>query len=95
MSMNRILGASIELRGKARVKWGQVTGDAASIVDGRQDQQMGAIRRRYATGTEQRRAEMSDLDAATREIWRTMSAQATRRGRVWAPINFTGSDWAA
>ena len=95
MSLNHILGASMDLRGKAREKWGRLTNDAASVTHGQQEQQVGAIRRRYSTGAEQRRAELREFDAVTAEIWRTMSRQAAGKGRAFAPINFSGSDWAA
>lgn len=60
MNWDRIEGRWIQLRGKAKVKWGKITNDQWTIVAGRRDEQAGKTQEYYGISVEQAERRLRD-----------------------------------
>ena len=59
MNWDRISGNWKQLQGKAKVKWGKLTDDDLTYIDGKRDQLLGRIQARYGIAKDQAEAELS------------------------------------
>ena len=53
MNWDRVEGSWRQLRGKARAKWGQLTGDQLDVTAGRRDQLVGRVQAQYGIARDQ------------------------------------------
>ena len=51
--MNQMKGKWMELRGKAKQRWGKLTDDDLDRIDGRRDELVGRIQQRYGHARDQ------------------------------------------
>ncbi len=59
-SWDRIAGNWKQFSGKARERWGELTDDDISIINGRREQLVGKIRERYGIITDQAERQVAD-----------------------------------
>lgn len=52
-----------QLKGKVKEKWGKLTDDDMTIVEGKRDQLVGKIQERYGYAKEQAEKEVSDWES--------------------------------
>ena len=60
MAWDRIEGNWKQFMGLAKEKWGQLTDDELTAIDGRRDQLEGKIQERYGIGKDQVRKDVDD-----------------------------------
>ena len=70
-SWDRIAGNWKQFSGKARERWGELTDDDISVIDGRREQLVGKIQERYGIITDQAERQVAD--------WLNDLAQTKRR----------------
>ncbi|MDW8844330.1 CsbD family protein [Erwinia sp. MMLR14_017] len=51
-----------QLKGKFKEKWGKLTDDDMTVVEGKRDQLVGKIQERYGYGKDQAEKELSDWE---------------------------------
>ena len=61
MNQVELKGHWNELKGKIKEKWGQITDDDLQQIEGRQDQLVGAVQKRYGKSFEQARRDVDDF----------------------------------
>ncbi|MFN4164687.1 MAG: CsbD family protein [Ferrovibrio sp.] len=59
-SWDRIAGNWKQFSGKARERWGELTDDDISVIDGRREQLVGKIQERYGIITDQAERQVAD-----------------------------------
>lgn len=52
-----------QLKGKFKEKWGKLTDDDMTVVEGKRDQLVGKIQERYGYGKDQAEKELSDWES--------------------------------
>lgn len=60
MNWDQIEGGWTELKGRARTRWGEITDDEWSQTEGRREQIVGAIQRKYGQAREAVEREVDD-----------------------------------
>ena len=60
MDSNRLKGNWKDLKGKAKEQWGKLTNDDIDVVDGRTDQLVGAIQKRYGRSKDEAEREVNE-----------------------------------
>lgn len=60
MNWDRVEGNWKQFTGKVKEKWGQLTDDDLTTIDGRRDQLEGKIQERYGYGKDQVKKEVDD-----------------------------------
>ena len=60
MDWNRVEGNWKQVKGKVKEKWGKLTDDDLTAINGRRDQLEGKIRERYGLSKDQARKEIDD-----------------------------------
>ena len=65
MNWDQIKGNWMQVKGKVKEKWGQLTDDDLTSIAGRRDQLAGILQKRYGYGKEQAEKE---LDAFQRSL---------------------------
>jgi len=60
MDWNQIQGQWKQLKGKAKIKWGNLTDDEIDVIEGRRDELVGKIQQRYGIAKEQAEREVDD-----------------------------------
>lgn len=75
MNWDTIEGNWKQAKGKIREQWGELTDDDLDVVDGKRDQLVGAIQKRYGKTKDEVEQELSEYEkehvhdsASTREI---------------------------
>jgi uncharacterized protein YjbJ (UPF0337 family) len=58
MDWNRVEGNWKEMKGKVKEKWGKLTDDDLSTINGKRDQLEGALQRRYGYAEDQARQDV-------------------------------------
>lgn len=65
MNWDRVEGNWKEFKGKAKEKWGKLTDDDLTVIEGKRDQLEGLLQNRYGYEKDKARAEINTwLDAA-------------------------------
>ena len=61
MNENQLKGRWQQLKGKAKVKWGKLTDDELTTIDGSLDQLHGKIRERYGVAEEEAKRQVDQF----------------------------------
>ena len=62
MNKDEIGGNWKQLKGKAKEKWGKLTDDDMTVIEGKRDQLVGKIQERYGYAKDQAEKEVSDWE---------------------------------
>ncbi|BBV78728.1 CsbD family protein [Klebsiella electrica] len=62
MNKDEIGGNWKQLKGKAKEKWGKLTDDDMTVIEGKRDQLVGKIQERYGYAKEQAEKEVADWE---------------------------------
>lgn len=60
MNWDQIEGKWKELKGQAKVKWGELTDDELDIAEGRRDQLVGKLQQKYGMAKEEAERQVDD-----------------------------------
>jgi uncharacterized protein YjbJ (UPF0337 family) len=66
MNWDTIKGQWKQFSGKVKQKWGQLTDDDLTAIDGRQEQLVGKLQERYGYTKERAQKELNDFLSASR-----------------------------
>jgi uncharacterized protein YjbJ (UPF0337 family) len=66
MNWDTIKGQWKQFSGKVKEKWGQLTDDDMTAINGRQDQLVGKLQERYGYTKEKAQQELNDFLSSTR-----------------------------
>ncbi len=66
MNKDEIGGNWKQLKGKAKEKWGKLTDDDMTVIEGKRDQLVGKIQERYGYAKDQAEKEVSDWERKKR-----------------------------
>ena len=69
MDWNRVEGNWKQVKGKVKEKWGKLTDDDLTAINGRRDQLEGKIRERYGLSKDQARKEIDDWYGSRNPPW--------------------------
>lgn len=61
MNWEQIKGQWTQVKGKVKEKWGQLTDDDLTAIDGRKDQLVGKLQERYGYAKEEAEREANDF----------------------------------
>ena len=61
MNADELKGQWKQLKGKAKVKWGEITDDELDQIEGRRDQLVGKIQERFVKSKEEAEREVDSL----------------------------------
>jgi uncharacterized protein YjbJ (UPF0337 family) len=64
MDWNRVQGSWKQLEGKVKAKWGKLTADDLTAINGRREELEGKIQQRYGIAQDQARKEIDDCRKA-------------------------------
>ena len=83
MDWNRIEGNWKEFRGQVKEKWGKITDDDLTAIDGKRDQLEGRLQHRYGLAKDQARGDVSlEEDALNRPLLRRLGVLESLGKRV-------------
>lgn len=85
MNWDQVKGNWTQFQGKVKEKWGQITDDDLTAINGRREQLAGKLQERY--GYEKERAER-ERGAARRPSARSGGRKITPRCPFWARVYF-------
>lgn len=60
MNWDTIEGSWKQIAGRARAKWGDITGDEWASISGRRDEIVGLVQKRYGQGREETEKSVDD-----------------------------------
>lgn len=66
MNWDQIKGQWKQFSGKVKEKWGQLTDDDLTMIEGKRDQLAGKLQERYGYGKEQAEREIEDFSRSLR-----------------------------
>ena len=69
MNKDEIGGNWKQLKGKAKEKWGKLTDDDMTVIEGKRDQLVGTIQERYGYAKDQAEKEVSDWERKNDHRW--------------------------
>ena len=69
MNKDEIGGNWKQLKGKAKEKWGTLTDDDMTVIEGKRDQLVGKIQERYGYAKDQAEKEVSDWERKNDHRW--------------------------
>ncbi|HHS9740338.1 TPA: CsbD family protein [Raoultella ornithinolytica] len=69
MNKDEIGGNWKQLKGKAKEKWGKLTDDDMTVIEGKRDQLVGKIQERYGYAKDQAEKEVSDWEQKNDHRW--------------------------
>ena len=69
MNKDEIGGNWKQLKGKAKEKWGKLTDDDMTVIEGKLDQLVGKIQGRYGYAKDQAEKEVSDWERKNDHRW--------------------------
>ena len=69
MNKDEIGGNWKQLKGKAKEKWGKLTDDDMTVIEGKRDQLVGKIQERYGYAKNQAEKEVSDWERKNDHRW--------------------------
>ncbi|GHD97083.1 MULTISPECIES: CsbD family protein [Pseudocitrobacter] len=69
MNKDELSGNWKQFKGKAKEKWGKLTDDDMTVIEGRRDQLVGKIQERYGYAKDQAEKEVSDWETHNDYRW--------------------------
>ena len=69
MNKDEIGGNWKQLKGKAKEKWGKLTDDDMTVIEGKRDQLVGKIQERYGYAKDQAENEVKDWETRNDYRW--------------------------
>ncbi|MEX0677409.1 MAG: CsbD family protein [Pirellulales bacterium] len=66
MNWEQIQGNWKTLKGKVREKWGDLTDDDVAVIDGKREQLLGSLEKRYGMAKEEAERQVKDFEKACR-----------------------------
>lgn len=69
MNKDEIGGNWKQLKGKAKEKWGKLTDDDMTVIEGKRDQLVGKIQERYGYAKDQAEKEVPDWERKNDHRW--------------------------
>ena len=69
MNKDEIGGNWKQFKGKAKEKWGKLTDDDMTVIEGKRDQLVGKIQERYGYAKNQAEKEVSDWERKNDHRW--------------------------
>ena len=69
MNKDEIGGNWKQSKGKAKEKWGKLTDDDMTVIEGKRDQLVGKIQERYGYAKDQAEKEVSDWERKNDHRW--------------------------
>jgi len=69
MNEDRISGNWKQFKGKIKEKWGDLTDDDITVVEGKREQLLGKIQERYGYGKEQAEKELKEWEDSNQYRW--------------------------
>ena len=69
MNKDEIGGNWKQFKGKAKEKWGKLTDDDMTVIEGKRDQLVGRIQERYGYAKDQAEKEVTDWDPKNDYRW--------------------------
>ena len=69
MNKDEIGGNWKQLKGKAKEKWGKLTDDDMTVIEGKRDQLVGKIQERYGYAKDQAEKEVGDWEKRNDYRW--------------------------
>lgn len=69
MNKDEIGGNWKQFKGKAKEKWGKLTDDDMTVIEGKRDQLVGKIQERYGYAKDQAEKEVSDWERKNDHRW--------------------------
>jgi uncharacterized protein YjbJ (UPF0337 family) len=66
MNWDTVKGQWKQFQGKVKKKWGQLTDDDMTVIDGRQDELVGKLQERYGYTKEKAQKELNDFLSASK-----------------------------
>jgi len=69
MNKDEIGGNWKQLKGKAKEKWGKLTDDDMTVIEGKRDQLVGKIQERYGYAKDQAEKDVSDWERKNDHRW--------------------------
>lgn len=64
MNENKMKGQWEQMKGKVKEKWGKLTDDDLTVIDGRSDQLAGRIQERYGMAQEEAEREVRNFESS-------------------------------
>ena len=78
MNRDQVYGACMQLRGRLRQGWGEITGDPREVAAGTRDQLWGRIRQRRGISKQTADLQLEDFMSRNRNWWNLSRRQRTR-----------------
>ncbi|AGB80107.1 MULTISPECIES: CsbD family protein [Pseudocitrobacter] len=69
MNKDELSGNWKQFKGKAKEKWGKLTDDDMTVIEGKRDQLVGKIQERYGYAKDQAEKEVSDWETHNDYRW--------------------------
>ncbi|WP_154957103.1 CsbD family protein [Klebsiella grimontii] len=69
MNKDEIGGNWKQFKGKAKEKWGKLTDDDMTVIEGKRDQLVGRIQERYGYAKDQAEKEVTDWETKNEYRW--------------------------
>ncbi|WNN44476.1 MULTISPECIES: CsbD family protein [Winslowiella] len=69
MNEDRISGNWKQFKGKIKEKWGDLTDDDMTVVEGKREQLLGKIQERYGYGKDQAEKELKEWEDSNKYRW--------------------------
>lgn len=69
MNQDKIGGNWKQLKGKAKEKWGKLTDDDMTVIEGKRDHLVGKIQERYGYAKDQAEKEVTDWESRHNHRW--------------------------
>ncbi|KOC91576.1 CsbD family protein [Winslowiella iniecta] len=69
MNEDRISGNWKQFKGKIKEKWGDLTDDDMTVVEGKREQLLGKIQERYGYGKDQAEKELKEWEDSNKYHW--------------------------
>jgi uncharacterized protein YjbJ (UPF0337 family) len=64
MNWDRIEGSWKQLKGQAKEKWGKLTDDDLDVVEGKRDQLLGLVQKKYGLAKEEAEKQLEEFETA-------------------------------
>ena len=80
MDWNQVEGNWKQIKGKAKEKWGKLTDDDLTVIDGKREQLVGRIQERYGIAKEAAEKQVDEFNRSLNEADKA-AAKSAKSGR--------------